>query len=182
MSDEKQTLANIIVAKQEALALIQAADGEMTPEFESLLDKVERSLETKTDSYAYVEAELEAQAQYFKDLAKQMASKAKQIEQMKEHLRSRIKLAMQNLGVTEMSGVTHRYSISKLKPKLVVTGQVSEDYGAWVTPPAEFVLDKERVESALKFGVDVPGCHLEPVYSLRSTLAKAKKKVTEGNN
>lgn len=168
------TQSSLLAIAQEAneiTRLIIQSGGELSPELEARLDLNGAKLMAKVDAYVAIEDELAAQEALWKARAQAVAEMAKRFGSNRERLRERVKLAMAQLGTTEVQGEFHRYKLSVLKPKLVIVDEAAlpKEFQIIITTHAP---DKERILAALNEGFEVPGARLEPVTRLATYEAK----------
>lgn len=162
-----QTLVALASEAQEISKLILDAQGELSPELEKRLDFNSTSLMAKVDSYVFIEEHLEAHAALWKRKAEACKAIYDRYNKTQEKIRDRVKFVMRETDKKELSGNLHRYVLSTLKPKLVLTDpeKLPKECLMHVTTT---VPDKDKIKSLLEDGIEVQGAFLEPVFSLRT--------------
>lgn len=162
----KSSLTELAAEAAEISRMILEAGGELTPEIESRLTVNTQSLLAKVDGYNYIIDEMEAQAAIWKRRKEACAAIEKRFSSNVESLWTRIKMAMKELGKTEIKGNLYRFKLSTSAGKL----ELDES-----KLPAEFkmvvqttVPDKEKIKAALKDGFAVPGAKLIEDGTLRA--------------
>ena len=142
------------------------AGGEISPEIETRLVYFEQSLATKTDSIAYVMDRLEGEAEYWKTKAAEMQKLSKSFANAHERIKDGVKHAMRTMGATEIKGDEQTFTLSDSRKKLVIN-EPSKVPGWYMREVVSREIVKGDIEDDLKKGLLVPGCTLEPVYTLR---------------
>lgn len=148
------------------LSIIESG-GEISAELEEALSVAKIAQERKVDAYdavvkrcASVEAEYKAKA----DMLYSVADAAKKLA---TRLRHNVKLAMKQMGVTDLSGDSVRFKLMRGRQKVVVYNQ--DLLPGWcfrtrtITEP-----DLNAIQDHILNGVDVPGAHLIGGDSLRT--------------
>jgi hypothetical protein len=169
LKEKTEAVKNLVLLAteaQEICKLILEANGELSPELEKRLDVNSSALLAKVDSYVFIEDHLEAHASLWKRKADACKAIYDRYVKSQEKMRERVKLAMRELNRNELKGDHYRYKLCELKAKLVIDepDEIPSELKMAVT---KFIPDNERIKSLLEDGIDVPGAHLEPVYSLR---------------
>lgn len=144
-------------------ALVQN-DGVLPPELEAHFDLTTGELAEKIDRYKYVIDAFDARAAYFKKLEADMKHARKLFEAQIERLKGRLKYVMNASGEKELVGRDWRFVVSNAKEKLVLSGDVPDEYMKEVVTREP---DRGTIETALKMGFEIEGCTLEPSQSLR---------------
>lgn len=160
-------------AQSLVLALIQSG-GEITPEIEARLAANEAAIARKVDGYVYVEFQMEMQVEVLKRKEEGIRSIRIGIENAQERLRSNIKTAMQVMQKTELAGDEYLYKLMRGGTKLVIDDEklIPQDFKMVITST---VLDKEKINQALKDGIQIPGVHLEDVQRLGTRENEGKE-------
>lgn len=146
--------------------------GELSSETEAWLEKVETELPTKVDQYKFVLDELSDQEERLRKQAQELTLAARTLSTIQEKMKDRIKYVMDKLGETEINGESHRFVLSKSRPKLVITdADLPENFKMIET---KTVPDKEKIQAAIDLGMFVSGVTLEEVKTLRTYVRKTK--------
>lgn len=163
-------LALLVAEMSGVVGAIVEAGGELSPELESLFDNVQKDLAVKCDGYAFFMDRLDSEEKFWKERAENMVRVARSIAGLRERLKDRIKEAMVAMETTEIKGEEIRFKLSKLAPKLVVDElTLPMEYKA---QRISYVPDKDKIQTDLSNGCEIPGVGVEPVFSLRKYLNK----------
>lgn len=167
---EKKSLVSIVRDVATLETMLIEAGGEMTPEIEAMLTVKEVNLPEKIDNYEAMLDRLEAIEALYKERAKMFSAAAKSLANAQDTLKERLKIAMKELGVTELLGHDIRFKLSVSKPKLVILDEklIPKEYKIQVITDE---VQKDRLSEDLKIG-SVPGAILEETYSLRKYVNK----------
>lgn len=159
------TLTEIIETELAIYKQIEECGGEITPETDLLLSQIKLDQAQKVDACRYIMAQADLRIQFCKEREREFQIMRKAAERVKERLNYNIKIGMDALNLREIKGNDYRFVLSTRKePKLVIDpDQVEEHYLQRVV---EFVPDKEKIREDLNMGLEVPGCHYEPIVSL----------------
>lgn len=171
---ENKSLVNISLEMARMAADLIQAGGELTPEFEELLDLKTGDLKTKIDHYKLFSESLKASVLNLKDLELQFYGARKTAENAIDRLKENIKFSMNIMNVDSLSGHAWIYKRSKLASKLEIDKDavLPEKYYQEVTPPPLKVLDKETLMADLGLGVEIAGARLLDNYMVRSSVNK----------
>lgn len=154
-------------------------DGVLTPELEEKFNLATGDLAKKADAYRVVCDGLEAKADHWNNMAKQMLVVRKVLESQVERLRGNLKYVMASMTTTELEGHNWIWKLSRGRPKLVIDeSKLSSIYFKTVETK---VIDKERIEGDLALGLSVDGAHYEETAVLKSYANKSSlaRPVTE---
>lgn len=170
------TLHELVSQAQSIESKILQAGGELTPEIETEMKSVDLAMADKVEGYALVMARLEREAGYWEERAVAYSKIAKAIHQAIDFRKSAIKSAMTQLGLTEVTGIDHRFTLTDSgNPKLVIEDEAKL--------PTEFKLivqtteiEKDKIKTALKAGQPVEGARLEYGKQLRTYMNKGVRK------
>lgn len=162
------TLPELVGQASKIHQMIVEANGELSPELEQALSRVDLAVATKIDSYAYLERWFESQSSFYKSEADRYSKVSKALMNARERLRNGIKYAMQTLGRDEVQGMTTRYKLAGTQPSL----EVNEALLPMEYKVIQYVPDSAKIRAALKEGVNIPGAALVPGVALRSYAAK----------
>lgn len=169
LNEKLQPAKTLTQLAAEAMMIAQKlmeSGGELTPELESALDVNKELLMKKVDGYVAIEDQFEAQAAYWKRKRDACDAIYKSFSGQIDRLRDRVKFVMNEMGVTEIAGVEHRYKLGKSAGKLIIEDEskIPNEFKMIVQTT---VVDKEKVKAMMKDGFEVPGAKLEEMGSLR---------------
>lgn len=156
---QSKTLVTLVT---EAAAIEQAlieSGGEIGPELEALIPKIEGDLALKVDSYAYLIDRMKMNCEFYKQKAKDLTDLAKKCEAFSERLQDNMTFSMLSLGKDELNGNEFRYKLQKSESAKILDEKAI---------PAEFQVikvtetpDRVAIKNAIKEGREVPGAALE---------------------
>lgn len=178
---ENKSLAEIVKNHKSLDELLVENGGELSDlEQEQIIDswmsEIKSDLSNKADGYKYKMDQLESASEVLRDRAKMISLAAKTVENMSDNLKSRMKQAMNELGLSEIISNDFKFKLSPLKPKLVLDSKLVDS--KYEIPKMIIDLDKESILKDLESGLEVAGAKIEPVYTIRVT---ANKKIKELN-
>jgi hypothetical protein len=162
---EKKTLTEIVDSV--VAAMEEAYDqetGEVNEEGMAALDALALDLDEKGAAYGAAYRAIKADAAALKAEAGHFALKAKRTEDRAERLRAHLFAEMERAGVKKIGTTLGSATIQKSAPKLVVTGEVPDEY--MVTPDPK--PDNKAIVAALKAaGGPTEWAELQPSTHLR---------------
>lgn len=163
---QPKKLYDIVRDGMEVTRMLTESGGELTPEIEQMLAVNETELAQKVDGYAAIMERLDSESDYWKAKAKEYTAIARSCDNARDSLKTRIKEAMNNLGVTELDGDDVRFKLTRVQEKLVIDDPkvIPAQFKMTVT---EVVIDNARLREALTALEAVPGAHLEASSALR---------------
>lgn len=138
--------------------MIEDAGGEITPEIDAELTRLESSLATKAGDYAHLIREMERRAQARRSESKWLAEQAENEERLAENLSLRLLGVMKRHNIDQLRAEPYTLSIARNGGKLPMTIEdrdVPDEWKMVVMQP-----DKERIRQALEAGTTVPGASL----------------------
>lgn len=142
--------------------IINAIDsGEFTADqMADTLDGAVGSFEDKAQSVLAYEKGLDSDIDILANEIKRLQARKKTVENKKKAMREYLKTNMQRTGITNIKCPLFSITLSKGRDKLVIDDQdaISSDY---VTAEVVEMVDKKRLFSDLKAGVEIDGCHIE---------------------
>lgn len=145
---DKLSLRDLTWQANELMDKIHQAQGEITPEIELALSKVDLGVREKIDGYAFVLERLKSEEAFFKAQADKYAKVAKASARAQERLKTSLKEGLLSLNQREAQGLTTRITISPTPEKLELDEKlIPNEYRMKVT---EWVPDKERIKEALE--------------------------------
>jgi hypothetical protein len=153
---------------QEYNSLMEAVvqnEGQLTPEIESELTKLNELIPEKAAGYAFVIDKLESDAEHFKRKAQEFSAIAKSISSVQSRMKQLIKDGMISMDMKELVAGDEIFYISKSKSALEIDESTLDDSFKMIVQ--ETVPDKEMIQSYLKDGIAVTGAKLIDTFSLR---------------
>lgn len=141
--------------------LLEASEGEMTPEIEEALALNEANLQQKSAGYVYTIEEL---SDYEERLSKEIARlqrRKKSASRIKDILKTTLSTAMVEFGLTRLKNDTH--TISLHRSKAVVIEDESKLPACYTKVKLE--IDKAKLKEDLKNG-EVAGAYLQENISV----------------
>lgn len=119
-------------------------------------------LQVKASNVGFVCRNLEASAAAIKDAEAQMAARRKALENRAARLRAYLLDSMTLAGVEKIESPYFAIAIRKNPPSLEVLDEAQVPTGYFTSPPPPPpALDRKLILTALKEGVDVPGCRIK---------------------
>lgn len=159
------TLYSITAEMNAILALIEEANGEITPELEQALAINEEQFVQKAEDYGHAILNLKAMAAAAKAEKDRLANLQKFYENECERLENALTRAMQ---------VFDRPKVENGSMRLSLRHSVATEVDDLDQLPSEFkitkvevVADKTAIKKAIQSGEDVPGAHLVENVSLQ---------------
>jgi uncharacterized protein YxjI len=125
------------------------------------------------EAYSLLASQLEARQEFYAKQAEEMDAIAKQIGGVLTRYNTFVKKVMSDAGTTDLTGVSFRYKLTTVKPRLVVEDETK--LSEYTKTETKVVLDKERIKQDLELGVPVEGARLEQSHSLRKYPIKGLK-------
>lgn len=163
--NQSGSLRSLVTLSNDLLNQLLESNGQLTPELEEQLSKLEIALPAKVDSYAYLIDRFEAEAEFWKARAENNALVMKACLAAQKRLKDNLKFAMQEQKAGEIKGNEVRFKLQNSKPSLVIDETIIDP--AYTYQHVETRIDKKKIEEDLKIGVPVKGATLEPSFSLR---------------
>jgi hypothetical protein len=179
---ETHTLLALVEHARTVEAALFENDGEITPEIEQMLLVTDVHLPAKIDAYQATMERFEAFAEIHKQKADAQYRIVKSCQAVVERLKENLKIAMQELGTDELSGIDTRFKLQQSPPSCVIDNEESLD-AAYKTIVQTTKIDKKRILEDLKLGVPVVGAHIEQSSYIRqyaNSPARQKKAVKNG--
>jgi hypothetical protein len=154
--------------------IIESQSGEVTPENELVIQKLEQELLKKPDSIAAVLNDFDAIALDLKNKIKDFQAALKFITNERERLEN---LTIQNLltnNLIELVGEKITLKIQRTQGSLKITNEelATELYGEPVT---SIVVSNEKIKNDLKNGINLNCAIIEQGWSLRTKVNKGAK-------
>lgn len=164
-----QSLVQLAKASSDVELALLESNGELTPEIEQALEVIAQELPAKVDSYSYLMDRMDQAADWYSGRAKQYEAVSKACDNVVLRLKNNIKAAMHLLGSTKVEGNEHKFSLTPMASKLVLTGDVPREYMKEVM---KLEVDKDAIRSALVMGEQLPFARLEEVHALRGGIKR----------
>lgn len=174
MSENKSLISLVHQAANLEELLIESG-GEMTPEIEILLETKEINLPEKVDNYDLMIDRMDMIEKFYKEKADFYLRLAGSAAGLAKRCKDNLKLAMQTLGMQEISGFDIKFKLIPSNPSCVVDDEGVVD-GSYKITETITRIDKKRIAEDLKLGVPVSGAHLERGVSLRKYANSAASK------
>ena len=152
---------------------IVACNGELSPEMEDALAKVELGLAHKVDGYKFMMDRLDVESDYWSSQAEVYTKIAKAHKKAKERMKQALKDAMLAMDRKEILGDNVRFSLTPTKASLVINEELLPNQHKIVV--TTMVPDKEAIREYLESGEEITGAKLEPSFALRSYANKGNK-------
>lgn len=169
-----KTLVQLAHGYRQLEETLLQADGELTPELETSLEETTQSLVSKVDACAYVLEQLDADGDYYRKKARALGQVAKTFENMAARLRDRVKYAMGELDVKELTGDDSRFCRSLGGKKLVIANEQDIPAEYWQETVVREI-NHDLVKLALENGIEIPGARLEDIVRLSIKVNKPKE-------
>jgi hypothetical protein len=139
-----------------------AEETEVDPQ--ALLDTLEGlqgEIEAKAQSVAMFIRNIEADAEAIADAAKQMATRAKRLQERADSIRTYLLTNMQATGITKIACPYFTIALRKNPPRADVIDEraIPDRFRVWPEPPPPMI-DKKALLDALKAGEKIPGAAL----------------------
>jgi chaperonin cofactor prefoldin len=126
------------------------------------LEGLDGEIEIKADGYAKVIRELEGKTAVLKDEIDRLSKRKSVIENNIKNLKQALETAMSATGKTKFKTELFSFNIQKNPARLVITGEVPEEY----LIPQEPKIDTKAIKEILK-QQELPFARLEQSESLR---------------
>lgn len=155
------TLYELTGQFRELLELVE--QGEVDPEMlADTLEGLEGEIEIKADGYAKVIKELEGKTAMLKGEIERLSNRKSAIENNIKTMKESLEIAMRATGKTKLKTDLFSFSIQKNPARLVITGEVPEQF----LIPQEPKVDNKAIKELLK-QQELPFAHLEQSESIR---------------
>lgn len=171
-----KTLTTLVQDQLALDDLMIATAGELSSDeveniITSWMDEVKSGIAEKVDSYEFKQQAIEAQASKFKARADLLYNAAKQLNNLSDNLKNRMKFAMLEMNVNTLSGHLFKYNLYKGKKALVILDQ-KQIPDRYIKELITYSVDKDAIRIALDAGYEVPGVTTETALSLRTFVNK----------
>lgn len=159
--------------QEEIASMLSIPDEELSEEQRAAMNEYLDMLGTqeagKVDAFAQFLRIQSAHAKACKDESQRLATKARTAEKRIDWIKGKYLATMQEYGLKKIQG--NSYTLSVRQSEVVV---VPADLSALEENSPELIRriekiepDKVAIKAALKAGKEVPGCQLQPSYSLQ---------------
>lgn len=166
----------IELAKMQAsieTALIESG-GELTPEIELMIAKLDLSLPEKVDSYDSLMQRMENLGEYYKARADEFTKLRRACENFVQRLKDNITFAAETMKVEEITGVDSRFKMMTTQSVEVV--ELDKIPGAFIVTETIHKVDSRGILRELKEGASIPGVQLkQSKYPRRFANNRGKK-------
>ena len=132
------------------------------------LEALGGELEAKADGYARVMRQMDADAKAIKAEEERLANRRKSLENRSAALKSRLQQMMEITGKVKFKTELFSFGIQKNPAAVVMDEQYIENIPECYLIAQEPKIDKQKIKEDLKAGLDLEGiAHLEQTESLR---------------
>lgn len=154
-----------IVEQYRSLEALEASEDLPLEVINDTLEALTGDLTVKATNVAKFVLNCEAMADAIDGAAKQMKARSERLRRRSDSVREYLKTNMAGAGITKIEAVEFVLSIKKNPPAVIVDDEAAIP-PAFKTvpeplPPPVPRPDKKQIATALKAGMNVPGCHLE---------------------
>ncbi len=164
-----RTLNEIVTSILENEGIIIAADGEISPELEPLLEQDAAALAAKVDGYSDIIRDSDARAKAIGEEIKRLQALKKTLENKAAGMKEFLRYNMERLGSTRLDGARSKAYFSSCQTVEASEDTILEPYmkryqafasklPAWVS--VEIKVAKSSLRDALKNGETVKGAAL----------------------
>lgn len=171
-----KSLPAIIKETTEIVLALIDGEGLLPVELEIVKEMNALELADKVDKYGFVLDEVDSRIAFVKSKLDQYKDVIAKLERAGESIEARMKFAMEQLGVKELSGAETRFGIAQNPPKVIVDDELIIPNSFFSVPQVKPQLDKKALAEALKAGAIIPGVHVERGTRLTRKLNSSIKK------
>lgn len=176
----KNTLMEIVENRRALDEILIECGGDVTDEkVEEITGKwmaeITKDLAIKSDGYNFRMKDIEAMNTQFKEYETLYRNARKSLERVSESLKDRMKFAMKEMGVDEISGQQFKYKLTDSQPSVEIT---NEGMLPAIFCKEKVVIDIDRVavkKHVLETGEEIPGVIISRGKTLRVSIIKEKK-------
>lgn len=165
------TLKDLLDQRMSLDDQIEAAYGELTPEMEEEITKIEITLPEKIDRYCGLIDRLSQDLILFEDKAQKYFSRATAIKNLKTKLNDNIKHQMIARNIIKLEGFNEVFTITKGKPTVVIE-QAAILPRAYIETTITEKPKKNDLREAMERGEIFSNVSLQPTFVLRRDLKK----------
>jgi hypothetical protein len=151
-------LYDLALGLQEVNNAIMAADGELAPDIEKLLDTCELGFTDKLENIAKLIKNLDSESIAFDVEIKRLSTRKKSADNTVKRLKEYVKESMETAGKSKVECGVFKWAIQKSNASVFIEDE--DDI------PKEFMVDQDpKVDrkglmAALKAGREIPGCEI----------------------
>lgn len=176
MEETKETLRSLLDAKQTESTifdLIAENGGEISPELDHQLQRIEVSLPQKIDGYYLFQQALENRAEWLGKQIAMMQKLQRGLMDAQTRVASYMEREMRARGLTELLGNSVKFKLVRSAKRTVIEdeGKIPSKYLVVKTVQS---IDKTMLKKDLEAGASVEGAHLEGGEYLRAYLRTGK--------
>lgn len=165
--NQKFTLYELTSEYLDLLAMLEDPDVDEDL-INDTLEGIDGELEAKADGYARVMRQMDADAKAIKAEEERLANRRKSLENRKAALKSRLQQMMEITGKVKFKTELFSFGIQKNPAAVVMDEQYIENIPECYLIIQEPKIDKQKIKEDLKAGLDLEGiAHLEQTESLR---------------
>ena len=171
----KISLDELLQDYNRLVAYIDEHHGEVTPEVEQAMDRLELDMANKADKYMYVIHKLTADSLYYEDLANQFYARASRYHKTTQYLRDKIHQYLMNTNQTAVISGMFSMARKKSPARVVITDEANIPQEFKETEEVVHI-NKAAIKDYLKANPDkpIPGASLEVGEHLILTIRKGK--------
>lgn len=138
--------------------MLESTGGELTPEIEESLQLTKENLPFKIDAYYFQIEDFKRRSDTFLKIREEAERCMKLYDRLIDNLETRMKLALETMGQTQMTGEYSKFSLVRTKPKVEVNlTELDEQY---MKTKTERYVDKLKIYDEMKQGIKVQGATL----------------------
>ena len=132
------------------------------------LEAIDGELEAKADGYARVMRQMDADAAAIKEEEERLYKRRKGLEERSAWLKRRLQMVMEQTGKTKFCTELFSFSVQNNPASVVIDEQYIENIPEEYLIRQDPKIDRNKMKEDLKAGKDLGGiCHLEQTQSLR---------------
>src|SRR3990167_7441840 len=173
MSNHENTLVELYRQAHTIEQAIIENNGELTPELDAALMNIETNMAEKLDGYAFVLDRMKSSQEFWKAESEKTAALAKACATIQSRIKERLKFIMSERGQKTCEGNKTKFTLSATKGSFIV-GDEEAIPEKFKTATTVYVVDRERVRTAIEAGEEVPGAWIIAGHQLRITKKKAE--------
>jgi len=160
-------LYELICESKSLLSKLEENGGELTSELEAALIVHLGQVTQKVDNYALLMERVELDAQYLRQKAAAIESKARSLENLHKRLKDLVKQAMLQFDQNTLEGEHSKFVLVRSNPKLEINEELLPP--RWLMEKISLVPDKEMIKEELAQGKTIPGARLLTSFALRKS-------------
>lgn len=164
------SLVQILFDEKSLLDKLAESGGEIDGDLEILLSQTELAKKDKVDAVVCAMDRIEETEKRLKEYADKHEKAAKTLKALRERIKERLKWTMKASDMTKIDGNEFTMTLSKDKERVAIDDTLIQD--SYRKPQTKMVPDKEKIESDIRAGLDVPGASIEKYQSLTIRIKK----------